>query len=147
MVAIFLLILAWSSSMSLLKNSDIGVNISFDSCSGFFDIIILCQVSFFILKTSKPSFDHDIISPTTFSIHALTDTIFFYKIDILLAGKLTSLIWVQDLRFGYLKCLYLMHWAPFGYQEYHLLPIRRYSGCTSRSLQSDTEIRVWSEYM
>ena len=71
----------------------IGVNISFDSCSGFFDIIILCQVSFFILKTSKPSFDHDIISPMTFSIHTLTDTIFFYKIDILLAGKLTSLIW------------------------------------------------------
>lgn len=70
----------------------IGVNILFDSYSGFFDIIILCQVSFFILKTSKLSFDHDIISPTTFSIHALTDTIFFYKIDILLAGKLTSLI-------------------------------------------------------
>ena len=38
------------------------------------------------------------------SIHTLTDTVFFYKIDILLAGKLTSLICVQDLRFGYLKC-------------------------------------------
>ena len=84
----------------------IGVNISFDSCSGFFDIIILCQVSFFILKTSKPSFDHDIVSSPAFTIHALTDLVLFEEIHVLIACKLTALIRIQDNRFCHHKRLF-----------------------------------------
>ena len=84
----------------------IGVNISFDSCAGFFDIIILCQIGFLILEASKPALNHDIVRPADFSIHALADAVFFYEINVLLTGKLTSLVRIQYLWFGYLKCFF-----------------------------------------
>ena len=84
----------------------VGVNILSNGSSGFFDVIILCQIDFFILEATKPALNHDIIRPAAFSIHALADAVFFYEINVLLTGKLTSLVRIQYLWFGYLKCFF-----------------------------------------
>ena len=57
----------------------VGVNILSNGSSGFFDVIVLCQIGFFILEATKPALNHDIVRPAAFSIHALADAIFFYK--------------------------------------------------------------------
>lgn len=84
----------------------VTVDITSDCLPCFFDIIILCQISFFIFKTAEPSLDHDIIRPTAFSIHALTDSVLFDEIDISLAGKLTPLIRIQDPWFCDFECFF-----------------------------------------
>ena len=44
---------------------------------------------------SEPSFNHDIVSPAAFTIHALTDLVLFEKVHVLIACKLTALIWIH----------------------------------------------------
>lgn len=39
----------------------------------FSDIVVLGQIGFLVLETPEPSFNHDIISPAAFTIHALTN--------------------------------------------------------------------------
>ena len=68
------------------------VNIPADGSSCFFYVVVLRQICFLILEATKPTLDHDIVSPATFSIHALTDTVFFNKVNVLLTCKLTALI-------------------------------------------------------
>ena len=75
----------------------VGVDITSNSRSGFLDVVIQCQISFFILEAAEPTLNHDVVSPTAFSIHTLTDTIFFYKVNVLLTCELTTLIRVQNL--------------------------------------------------
>ena len=82
------------------------VNIAANGSSCFLDVVILRQIRFLILKATKPTLDHDIVSPTTFSIHALTDAVFLNKINVLLTCKLTALIRIQNLRFCCFKCLF-----------------------------------------
>ena len=77
----------------------IGVDISSNSNSGFLDVVIQSQISFLILEAAEPSLNHDVVSPTAFSIHTLTDTVFFYKFNVLLTCELTTLIRVQNLWF------------------------------------------------
>ena len=84
----------------------VSMNILSDGSSGFLDIIILCQIGFLILEASKPALNHDIVRPAAFSIHALADAIFFYKINVLLTCKLTSLVRIQYLWFRHLKCFF-----------------------------------------
>lgn len=84
----------------------VSMNILSDGSSDFLDIIILCQIGFLILEASKPALNHDIVRPADFSIHALADAVFFYEINVLLTGKLTSLVRIQYLWFGYLKCFF-----------------------------------------
>ena len=72
----------------------VSVNILSDGGSGFFDVIVLCQIGFFILEAAEPTLNHDVVCPAAFAIHALPDSIFLYKINILLTCKLTSLITV-----------------------------------------------------
>ena len=77
-----------------------SMNILSDGSSRFLNIIILCQIGFLILEASKPALNHDIVRPAAFSIHALADAVFFYEINVLLTGKLTSLVRIQYLWFG-----------------------------------------------
>ena len=70
----------------------IGVDIFTDSCSGFPDIVILCQIGFLLLEAAEPSFDHDIICPSAFPVHALTNAIFFDEVNVLLACELATMI-------------------------------------------------------
>ena len=84
----------------------VSVDIASDVRSSLLDVVILRQISFLILKAAKPTLNHDVISPATFPVHTLTDTIFSNEINVLLACKLTTLIWIQNLRFCYLKCLF-----------------------------------------
>lgn len=37
------------------------------------------------MKASEPSFNHDIVSPPAFTIHALTDLVLFEKVHVLIA--------------------------------------------------------------
>ena len=78
----------------------VSVDILSDGSSGFFDVIVLCQISFFIFEAAEPALNHDIVRPAAFSIHALADAVFFYEINVLLTGKLTSLVRIQYLWFG-----------------------------------------------
>lgn len=84
----------------------VGVNILSNGSSGFFDVIVLCQIGFFILEAMKPALNHDIVRPAAFSIHALADAVSFYEINALLTCKLTSLVRIQYLWFCHLKCLF-----------------------------------------
>lgn len=92
------------SRMAMFKV--IAVDITSNCSSGFFDIIGLCQIGFLIFETAEPAFTPHIIRPTAFSIHALTDSILFGKINIPLAGKLTSLVKTQNPGFCNLKCFF-----------------------------------------
>ena len=66
----------------------VSVHIFTDCLPCFSDIVILGQICFLVLETPEPSFDHDIVSPAAFTIHALTDLVLFEKIHILIACKL-----------------------------------------------------------
>ena len=54
----------------------IHLDIFANGMSGFTDITILCEIGLFILKGAKPTFNHDIIGPAAFAIHALADMFF-----------------------------------------------------------------------
>ena len=72
----------------------------------FSDIVVLGQIGFLVLETPEPSFNHDIISPAAFTIHALTDQALFEKVYVLIACEMTAMIRIQDNRFCYHKCLF-----------------------------------------
>ncbi|WP_218144913.1 hypothetical protein [Propionispira arboris] len=84
----------------------VSVNVINYGSSSFFNIVILRQISFFILEIAKPSFNHNVISPTTFSIHILTDLVFLNEIGIFLAGKLAALIRIKDKRHGTINAFF-----------------------------------------
>ena len=66
----------------------VGMNIFPNRFPCFTDIGILGKICFLIFETPEPSFNHDIVSPAAFTIHALTDLVLFEKIHILIACKL-----------------------------------------------------------
>ena len=70
----------------------VSVHIFTDCLPCFSDIVILGQICFLVLEASEPSFNHDIVSPPAFTIHALMDLVFFEEIHVLIACKLTALI-------------------------------------------------------
>lgn len=67
----------------------ICMDISANRCPCFPDVTVSCQVCLLIFEASKPAFDHNVISPAAFSIHALLDPIFIKEVNICLAGELT----------------------------------------------------------
>lgn len=73
----------------------VSVHIFTDCLPCFSDIVILGQICFLVLEASEPSFNHDIVSPPAFTIHALTDLVLFEEIHVLIACKLTALIRIQ----------------------------------------------------
>ena len=70
----------------------VDVYILSDSNSCFTDVVVLCQIGFLILEAAEPALNHDVVCPATFSIHALADAVFLYKVNVLLTCKLTTLI-------------------------------------------------------
>ena len=56
----------------------------------FSDIVVLGQICFLVLETPEPSFDHDIVSPPAFTIHALTDLVLFEKVHVLIACEFSE---------------------------------------------------------
>ena len=70
----------------------VGVYILPDSSSGLTDVAVLCQINLLVLETAEPSFNHDVICPAAFAIHALPDSVILYEVNIVLTGKLTALI-------------------------------------------------------
>ena len=74
----------------------VSVHIFTDCLPCFSDIVILGQICFLVLEAPEPSFNHDIVSPPAFTIHALTDLVLFEEIHVLIACKLTALIRIQD---------------------------------------------------
>ena len=68
----------------------VSVHIFTDCLPYFSDIVILGQICFLVLEAPEPSFNHDIVSPPAFTIHALTDLVFFEKVYVLIACKLTA---------------------------------------------------------
>ena len=56
----------------------------------FSDIVVLGQICFLVLEASEPSFNHDIVSPPAFTIHALTDLVLFEKVHVLIACEFSE---------------------------------------------------------
>ena len=81
----------------------VAMDIVSDSNPGFPDVIVLRQVSFFILEAAEPALNHDIICPPAFPVHALTYPVSLHKVNVMLTGELASLIRIQDLRFGHFE--------------------------------------------
>ena len=73
----------------------IGVDILSDSNSCFLDVVVLRQIGFLILEATEPTLNHDVVCPATFSIHALADAVFLYKVNVLLTCKRTALVAVM----------------------------------------------------
>lgn len=94
----------------------VGVDIFPYRLSSLTYIGILGKVCFFVFETAKPSFNHDIVCPPTFTIHALADAVLFEEIHVFVARKLTSLIRVQDNGFRHLKCLFQCVYDHSGIQ-------------------------------
>ena len=84
----------------------VGVYILSDSSSSFSDVVVLCQIGFLILEVAEPALNHVVVCPATFSIHALADTIFLYKVNVLVTCKLTLLIRIQDLCFCHFESFF-----------------------------------------
>lgn len=84
------------SGMTVLKV--VSMYIASDGLPCFTDVGILRKVGFLIFEAAEPSFNHDVVCPVAFSIHALTDMVFFEKRHVLGTCKLASLIRVQDQR-------------------------------------------------
>ena len=63
-----------------------------DGFSCFLEISILREICFLILEAAEPAFNHDIIGPSTFVIHALPDSVITNKVDVFVTGKLAALI-------------------------------------------------------
>ena len=93
--------LVFECRMTALKV--VGMDILPDGTPCLPNVIVLRQISFFILEAAEPSLNHDVICPPAFPVHALTDPIFLYKVNVLLTCELASLIRIQDLRFRYFK--------------------------------------------
>ena len=96
--------LVFECGMTALKV--VGVDILPDGTPCLPNVIVLRQISFFILEAAEPSLNHDVICPPAFPVHALTDPIFLYEVNVLLTCELTSLIRIQDLRFRYFEGLF-----------------------------------------
>ena len=96
--------LVFECRMTALKV--VGMDILPDGTPCLPNVIVLRQISFFILEAAEPSLNHDVICPPAFPVHALTDPIFLYKVNVLLTCELASLIRIQDLRFRYFKAFF-----------------------------------------
>lgn len=70
----------------------IGMDVTLNNGSGFLDVIALCQVGFFVFEVAEPALNYDVVYPSAFAVHALTNSVFFYEIHIALACKLVALI-------------------------------------------------------
>ena len=45
----------------------VSADILSDSGSGFFDVIVLSQIGFFILEAAEPTLNHDVVCPGAFA--------------------------------------------------------------------------------
>lgn len=55
-------------------------------------------------EAAEPSFSHDVIRPTAFTVHTLPNLVLFDKVNVLLACELTALIRTKDLWLWHFKC-------------------------------------------
>ena len=84
----------------------VSVHIFTDCLPCFSDIVILGQICFLVLEAPEPSFNYNIVSPATFTIHALTDLVLFEKIHVLIACKVTALIRIQKTGFATINAFF-----------------------------------------
>ena len=72
------------------------VDIPSNGFSCFLEISILREICFLILEAGELPFNHDIICPSAFAIHGLTDSAITNKIDVFVTGELAALMRVDD---------------------------------------------------
>ena len=106
--------------MTALKS--VGMYIASDGPPSFPNVAILRKVGFLIFEATKPAFNHDVVCPAAFSIHTLTDMVFFEKCYVLGACKLTSLIRAQNQGFCHLESFFQRVYDHSGVQGIIYLP-------------------------
>ena len=73
----------------------ICANVFANCFSCFFEIGVFCEIRFLILEASEPPFNHDVICPAAFPVHALTDSVVTDEVNVFIAGELAALIRVM----------------------------------------------------
>ena len=88
----------YSVKTGVRTSSVIEIDVVPNRCSGLSHRIIGLEVDLLILDGSPEAFYEDIVSPTPFAIHADTDVVLLEFFGKGLAGELTTLIGIEDLR-------------------------------------------------
>ncbi len=78
----------------LVKEAKVGLQ----SRSQIRNAVVGVQVDMLVLHRASESFDKDVVHPSSFAIHADLDAVCLQDAGEVLAGKLGSLIGVEDLR-------------------------------------------------
>ena len=68
------------------------VDVALDRFAQFTWAAVFVDVNQFRLETAEPALNHDIVRPTGFAIHALTDVKLFEQLFVFLTGELATLI-------------------------------------------------------
>ena len=69
-----------------------------DQCTRLRDAVVGLQVDLLILQTAPQPFDEDIVDPPALAVHADADAVSLKHRGECLAGELTALIGIEDLR-------------------------------------------------
>ena len=94
----------------------IEVEIATEAVSGISAILICFQIHFFVLNRPPKSFDEQVIIITPLPIHADSDSMFFQETGEGLAGELSALIGVKDIRSAFPQRLFQRLDAEVGVQ-------------------------------
>ena len=60
------------------------------------DVFIIFQVNLVIFQRAEPAFDHNVVGPAAFAVHADFHRVLFYVFDVVMAGKLAALIRIEN---------------------------------------------------
>ena len=64
------------------------------------EFVVGLQIQLFVFHTAPQAINKHIVQPTTFAAHADLGFMFFEQTDKFLAGKMATLIGIEDLRGG-----------------------------------------------
>ena len=77
-----------------------------DLFAGIPDIFVILSINFVIFQSTEPTFDHHIVGPTAFAVHADFYCILSHVFDVVTAGELTALIRIENFGFCCLECFF-----------------------------------------
>ena len=75
------------------------VDIFADLPACIFDVLVVLQINLIIFECTKPAFNHNIVCPSAFPVHADLNFVRFQGIKIIMPRKLAALVGIEDDRF------------------------------------------------
>ena len=103
-----------------------------DKLPQFSRSLVFTDVKALAFQAAEPTFDHDVVRPAGFAVHALTYAEIVKELLVIVAGELAALIRVDDGRRAVFVHGVLEQPARDACPMYRKAPSPRFSGCTSR---------------